>query len=263
MAHQGHDQPKQIDPASVPVTDAATILLLRDSEQGVEVFSIRRAASMVFAGGVIAFPGGGVDPSDYDPLPTTGPEGDEWSSRLEIDAARAQAIVSAAVRECFEETGMLLTSPAHSMSYDGGPDRSPWAPWRSRVDSHEISMGEMLRANALLADTGRLVELSRWITPVGPPRRYDTFFFGIELSSGDPHEPDGHCGEFDDSGWSRPKDMLDASARLEVHLLPPTLAHFEELATAESVRGYLSRPTTMAPVNNDLPAQIHRPPGHS
>ena len=263
MAHQGHVHPEQIDPASVPVTDAATILLLRDSEHGVEVFSIRRAASMVFAGGVIAFPGGGVDPSDYDRLPTAGPDGSEWSSRLGIEPARAQAIVSAAVRECFEETGMLLTSPAHSISYDGGPERSPWAPWRSRVDSHEISMGEMLRANELVADTGRLVELSRWITPVGPPRRYDTFFFGIELSAEDPHEPDGHCGEFDDSGWSRPKDMLDASARSEVHLLPPTLAHFEELAAAKSVRGYLSRVATMAPVNNDLPGQIPRTPGLS
>lgn len=263
MAHQGQVQPEQVDAASVPVADAATILLLRDAGTGVEVFSIRRAASMVFAGGVIAFPGGGVDPSDYDPLPAAGPDGGEWSRRLGVDAPRAQAIVSAAVRECFEETGMLLTSPAHSMSYDGGPDRSLWAPWRSRVDSHEISMGEMLRDNALVADTGRLVELSRWITPVGPPRRYDTFFFGIELTSGDPHEPDGHCGEFDDSGWSRPKDMLDASARSEVHLLPPTLAHFEELAAADSVRGYLDREPTMAPVNNDLPGQIRRLPHHS
>ena len=233
--------------------DAATILLLRDTDLGVEVFSIRRAASMVFAGGMIAFPGGGVDPSDYDPLPSAGPDGAEWSTRLGVEEPRALAIVSAAIRECFEETGMLLTSPAHSISYDGGPAGSPWAPWRSRVDSHEISMAEMLRANALVADTGRLVELSRWITPVGPPRRYDTFFFGIELPHGDPHEPDGHCGEFDDSGWSRPRDMLDASARAEVNLLPPTLAHFEELAAADSVAGFLAHRETMAPVNNDLP----------
>ena len=253
MGQQAHLHDGKVDAASVPVRDAATILLLRDARSGVEVFSIRRASSMVFAGGMIAFPGGGVDSSDSDPLPAAGPDGTEWSTRLGVEPDRAQSIVSAAVRECFEETGLLLTSPAHSMSYDGGPARSPWTPWRARVDSHEISMAEMLRANALVADTGRLVELSRWITPVGPPRRYDTFFFGIELPTGDPHEPDGECGEFDDSGWTRPKDMLDAVTRSEVHLLPPTLAHFEELATANSVKEYLARAGTMAPVNNDLP----------
>lgn len=258
MTHESHARPAHVDAESVPVKDAATFLLLRDADAGVEVFSIRRAASMVFAGGMIAFPGGGVDLSDHDTIPSAGPAPEAWSTRLGVESRRAEAIITAAVRECFEETGLLLTTPPHSISYDGGPWHSSWAPWRTRVDSHEISMATMLQDNALVADTGRLVELSRWITPVGPPRRYDTFFFGIDLPTSGLHEPDGECGEFDDSGWSRPKDMLDAFAREEVYLLPPTLAHFEELSAAESVAGYLGRPAQMKPVVNDLPDEITR-----
>lgn len=254
MATHGQAGPSSGDPGSVPIKDAATVLLLRDTGTGPEVFSIRRAASMVFAGGVIAFPGGGVDPSDYEPIPAEGPTSEEWALRLGVERSRAFAVVTAALRECFEETGMLLTSPPHSMAYDGGHAKSPWATWRARVDSHEMSMAEMLRANALAGDTGRLVELSRWITPIGPPRRYDTFFFGVELPGGIPHEPDGECVEFDQAAWTRPQDMLDAFARSEVFLLPPTIAHFEELAGASSVAGYLDRETTMAPVVNDLPS---------
>lgn len=254
MATQGHSGAADVDAASVPIKDAATVLLLRDGDTGVEVFSIRRAASMVFAGGVIAFPGGGVDPSDYDAVPTSGPTPRDWSTRLGVESTRASAVVTAALRECFEETGMLLTSPSHSMAYDGGRAASPWTPWRARVEGHEISMAEMLHANDLIADTGRFVELSRWITPVGPPRRYDTFFFGVELSAADPHSPDGECAEFDEAAWSRPRDMLDAFSRSEVYLLPPTLAHFEELAGATSVSDFLDREATMTPVVNDLPS---------
>lgn len=253
MATQGQAGPAPGEPATVPIKDAASVLLLRDTGSGPEVFSIRRAASMVFAGGVIAFPGGGVDRSDYEPIPATGPTPDEWAERLGIERSRAFAIVTAALRECFEETGMLLTSPPHSMAYDGGHAESPWTSWRAQVDSHAMSMAEMLRANSLVGDTGRFVELSRWITPVGPPRRYDTFFFGVELPAGYPHEPDDECAEFDEVAWTRPQDMLDAFARSEVFLLPPTIAHFEALAGATSVADYLDGETTMAPVVNDLP----------
>src|SRR6478735_8924674 len=95
----------------VPVTPrrAATVLLLRDADTGPEVHMLRRRTSMAFAGGAYAYPGGGVDPRDEQPVRWAGPALEEWAERLGLDdPAQAQAVVCAAVRETFEEAGVLL-----------------------------------------------------------------------------------------------------------------------------------------------------------
>ena len=97
--------------------DAATVVLLRDGTQGPEVYLLRRQTSMAFAGGMCVFPGGGVDPRDFDDELTerglwAGPAPAVWADRLGCDEAKARALVCAAVRETFEESGVLLAGPS-------------------------------------------------------------------------------------------------------------------------------------------------------
>ena len=89
--------------------DAATVVLLRRGGAGPEVYLLRRHVSMEFAGGMCVFPGGGVDPRDFDhTVAWAGPTPAEWAARLGVDEAKARALVCAAVRETFEESGVLL-----------------------------------------------------------------------------------------------------------------------------------------------------------
>ncbi len=92
--------------------DAATVILLRSSEHGPAIYYLRRQVSMEFAGGMCVYPGGGVDPRDFDAdVAWAGPEPAEWAARLGCDEDMARALVCAAVRETFEESGVLLAGP--------------------------------------------------------------------------------------------------------------------------------------------------------
>lgn len=238
-----------------PIKDAATIMLLRDHGGALEVFAIRRAATMVFAGGAVAFPGGGVDIGDFAPIADTGPTATQWAARLGVCAQRAGALRTAAVRECFEETGVLLAVPApHRVPAQSSGD-VPLGPqqrarWRRRLDTHEQPLTAFLTAAGVHADSSRLKEVSRWITPPGNPRRYDTFFFAVAVADHD--IPDGSSAEFDACGWARPQTLVDAWKRQDVALLPPTAVTLQQLATAESVADFMARPSNMAPIRNDL-----------
>ena len=128
-------------PTTMPVAAraSATVLLLRDSADGVEVFVLRRVASMAFAPRMHVFPGGGVDPRDADPeLPWAGPSPVDWAAVLGGGAAEASELVCAAVRELFEECGVLLAArPGDDVAADlvtrsGSPTarRCSTARWR-------------------------------------------------------------------------------------------------------------------------------------
>src|SRR3954467_8960 len=101
------------DGTLTPVTPrrAATVMLLKDTDGGPVVHMLRRRTSMAFAGGAYAYPGGGVDPRDEREVRWAGPGLAHWSAVLGVPEARAQAVVCAAVRETFEESGVLLAGP--------------------------------------------------------------------------------------------------------------------------------------------------------
>src|SRR3954471_15837227 len=104
-------------PAPVPIRQAATVLLLRDGAAGLEVYLLRRTRGMPFAGGMTAYPGGGVDDRDGDlEIAWTGPSPGPWGAGFACDERVARELVCAAVRETFEEAGVLLAGPA-----DGSP----------------------------------------------------------------------------------------------------------------------------------------------
>src|SRR4051794_1699070 len=128
---------------------AATVLLLRDGLAGLEVYLLRRTRGMPFAGGMTAYPGGGVDPRDGDVQPAwAGPSPSRWAEAFGCDERIARELVCAAVRETFEEAGVLLAGPADGGDGEGGVVPSvtgdDWEEQRQALLTRELSLAELL-----------------------------------------------------------------------------------------------------------------------
>ncbi|MBY6540807.1 NUDIX hydrolase [Rhodococcus sp. BP-349] len=233
----------------VALRDASTVILLRDAPAGLEVFLQRRVGRMAFAAGMTVFPGGGVDPTDRTPADGedrwAGPSPAWWAARFGTDDdAAARALVLAAVRETFEECGVLFAGPdAHTVV----ADTSDHADRRRAVEKHEISFGEFLAETRLVVRSDLLRPHARWITPEGETtRRYDTRFFVAALPSG--QRPDGETSEAVDAAWVRPADALDEFRRGDRMLMPPTWACLRHLAGHGSVAEAMAAEADLAPV---------------
>lgn len=212
----------------VPARDSATVVLLRDGVGGLETYLLRRAASMAFAAGMHAFPGGAVDPRDAD-LPAwcwAGPPAEAWAPALSAPPPLARALVCAAVRETFEETGVLLAGVSGGDLVADVSDDSWEADRLALLDRSESLAGMLARRHLVLrADCLRL--WAHWITPEVEPRRYDTRFFLAALPAGQRTRDVG--GEADAVTWLRPQQALDAAAEGSVGMLPPTACTLAEI----------------------------------
>jgi len=174
---------------------------------------------MAFAGGMTVFPGGGVDASDRpDPDRWTGPDPQWWGERLGVDADLAGALVQAAVRETFEECGVLLA----------GPDPAGLHRHRADVVARRRSFTDVLAAEGLVLRTDLLHSWARWITPRGYPRRYDTAFFVALVPDG--QEADAHTTEAVEALWWHPDEALERWQEDEMQLMPPTARTLQEIA---------------------------------
>jgi len=214
----------------VPPKTAATVVLVRDGETGVEVFMMRRQQSMAFAGGMYVFPGGGVDPRDFgDDVPWAGPDAGTWAEELGTDPDGARGFVCAAVRETFEECGVLLAGETPEEVLEAA-DSDEWEADRQRLISREVAMSDLLRDRGLVLRSDLLRAWAHWTTPVNEPRRFDTRFLIAVLPEGQAARHVG--GEAAESDWWRPKDVLDRFARGEILMLPPTIVTVEEVAAA-------------------------------
>lgn len=236
-----------------PVTPrlASTVMLLRDDEGPLEVFMLRRVAQMDFAASMHVFPGGGADRRDAeDELPWAGPGTGEWAELLESDEAGARMLVAAAVREIFEETGVLLASPADAEGEPPRIDAGEARELRRSLVAHEIGFGQVLLDRRLVLRSDLLRYRAHWITPVVEPRRYDTRFFVAAVPAG--QDPDGDTSEADQSGWTRPRALLDAFGDGDVMLMPPTIVCLEQLAEVSTVRAALDQDLPIAPVMPEL-----------
>ncbi|OKK02732.1 NUDIX hydrolase [Streptomyces sp. CB03234] len=203
---------------------AATVLLLRE---GVEVHMLRRRTSMAFAGGAYAYPGGGVDPRDEHPVRWAGPSPAEWAARLGVaEPAEAQAIVCAAVRETYEESGVLLAGPtAGSVVADTRGD--DWEADRAALVARELAFADFLDRRGLVLRSDLLGAWARWITPEFEPRRYDTWFFVAALPAG--QRASNASTEADRTVWIRPADAAAGYDRGELLMMPPTIATLRAL----------------------------------
>ncbi|MFF1925474.1 NUDIX hydrolase [Streptomyces sp. NPDC058221] len=206
---------------------AATVMLLRDGAPGTgggpTVHMLRRRTSMAFAGGAYAYPGGGVDPRDDDRLVGwAGPTLESWAERLGVATpAEAQAIVCAAVRETYEEAGVLLAGPtADTVVTDTtGAD---WEADREALVARELSFAAFLERRGLVLRSDLLGAWARWITPEFEPRRYDTWFFVAALPAG--QRTRNASTEADRTVWTVAGEAADGYDRGELLMMPPTVS---------------------------------------
>ena len=235
-----------------PVTPraASTVLLLRDGAEGPQVFVLRRAASMAFAPSMHAFPGGGVDPRDADPaVPWVGPGPAWWARSLGTDEVQARELVSAAVRELFEESGVLLAGrDATSVvgdddddgDRDGGDDHGgdAWEADRLALLDRSLALSELLGRRSLALRSDLLRPWAHWLTPEHEPRRYDTRFFIAALPPGQQARDVG--GEADHAGWLGARAAVQGQQQGRLAMLAPTLVSLEEVAAHPDVASVLA-----------------------
>ncbi|MEU9509051.1 NUDIX domain-containing protein [Micromonospora sp. NPDC048170] len=213
---------------------AATVLLLRPAGDAFEVYLIRRVAAMTF-GGMYAFPGGGVDPSDSQAhLDWAGPTPAGWGERLGLTPQAAQAVVCAAAREVFEEAGVLLAGP-DAGTVVGDVSGDDWESDRVALEQRRGGFADLLARRGLTLRSDLLLPWSRWITPEFEPRRFDTYFFAALLPEG--QRTQDVSGEADHTLWVRPADALARVAAGELTMLPPTLVTLGQVADAGDLAG--------------------------
>lgn len=213
-----------------PARDAATVIIIRPVPTGTEILMLKRPGTMNFAAGAYVFPGGRVDAADADSrIGWYGPSPAEFGEKLGAPADKARALVVAAVRETYEESGVLLAgTPEGEPVIPSGPE---WTADRAALNAGGLSFADLLvrRGLAILAD--RIIPWARWITPAAESRRYDTRFFAAIAPPG--QTADGHLAEADKMAWIAPGAALDAARAGQIVLLPPTAATLGEFAAVD------------------------------
>jgi 8-oxo-dGTP pyrophosphatase MutT (NUDIX family) len=221
----------------VPARDAATVVLLRDAAGGPEVYLLRRVRAMAAFGGMTVFPGGGVDPADVagEAIPWVGPAPEEWCRPLSAGAALARGLVCAAVRETFEESGVLLAGPGPD---EVVPDTADWEAERRALEARELSLSALFADRGLHLRADLLRPWAHWITPEIEHRRFDTRFFVAALPAG--QRARDVAGEADHVAWVRPADALAELARGDRVMVPPTALTLQDLVGYDSVADVLA-----------------------
>jgi 8-oxo-dGTP pyrophosphatase MutT (NUDIX family) len=231
------------EPSFVPsvARPAATVVLLRDAIDGIEAYLLRRVPSMAFAPGMHVFPGGSVDPRDADAaLRWAGPPPAAWESRLTADAALVRALACAAVRETFEESGVVLAgpSPQEVVADTTAPD---WEADRAALLDRSLAFAELLGRRGLVLRADLLAPWTHWITPEFEERRYDTRFFVASLPAGQRTRDVG--GEADRAVWMRPAEAYNGFRTGALAMLPPTAVTLSELMPYATVADVLAAAT--------------------
>jgi len=231
LAEHAHRFAESAATPAVP-RSAATVILMRPSSgsssgSGFEVYAQRRASTMAFAPNMYAFPGGSVDARDAAAdVGWAGPSAAAWGTRLGLAEADARAVVCAAVREVFEECGVLLAGPDES-TVAGDVSGEEWEAARVALLAREVALADLLASRGLVVRSDLLAAWARWLTPEFEPRRFDTFFFLARLPTDQRTRDVG--GEADHTVWVSPAD----AARLP--MLPPTMHTLRELSSFDTI----------------------------
>ena len=216
-----------------PVRDASTVVLLRDGS-GLETYLMRRAATMAFAAGMYVFPGGRIDEADCDiDLTWAGEPLD--AGRMTAGQRQARGLIVGAVREVFEETGVLLAVD------DSGrfpTEDAAWEEDRTAVAESSPALAEVLGRRGLRIDPGALPLWTHWVTPEVESKRYDVRFFVAAVPPGQ-HARDV-SGEADQVLWTSPGAALGDYSRGHLPMLPPTVATLADLAALPDVATVLA-----------------------
>ncbi|MHB1710073.1 MAG: NUDIX hydrolase [Acidimicrobiales bacterium] len=254
---------------AVPLRDAATIILVRDAVDdrdgsAIEVCMLRRNLASQFVAGAYVFPGGAVDPDDYgDDVEALCPgrTDAEASARLGI-ASGGLAFWVAALRECFEEAGVLLAYRlAEGADHEAVPLDTTDPSTSDRFDTYRDSLNagssrllDICRREKLVLDVDSVHYISHWITPEQAPRRYDTRFFIAAA-------PSGQVAHHDDcetiaSIWIGPSDALSRFCEGEIELLPPTIENLKNISRFSTTAGVMAWAEKITEVPTVLPIVI-------
>jgi 8-oxo-dGTP pyrophosphatase MutT (NUDIX family) len=218
-----------------PIRDAATVIVLREGERGPEALLLRRHGRSGFAADAWVFPGGVVDEADadLDPKRRRGADLEALAPRFNATPRRTLALHAAAVRETFEESGLLLATHADGSPVDAASGEV--AAMRTRLADRDDPAGaaefhRWLERHDLVLELGRLAYWARWITPRWEKRRYDTRFFLARA-------PEGQVAAFDDvevtgQHWLTPAEALGRAKSGELHMIYPTIKNLEDLDDA-------------------------------
>lgn len=232
---------------------AVTVLMVRDSVDGIEVYVQERSSSMRTFPNVTVFPGGGVDPRDFevgDTDPTMRLGLMRWARVFGTNRNVARALLFAAVRELFEETGTLLANYGN-----GAPvmDGKQFHQERLALESHEYSLSEIFQQRDLLLRTDLLRPFARWVSPKSHTYRFDVYSLLAVAPLG--QQPDANTAEATSSGWFSPQIILDGWHAGLVELVLPTWAQLVTLSKYRFVEDLLnqSRRADMSPIMNASP----------
>jgi 8-oxo-dGTP pyrophosphatase MutT (NUDIX family) len=240
---------------------AATVVLLRDCDGGPEALLLRRHRRSGFAADAWVFPGGMVDESDRAENAAhrlDGPSPEAWARRLRVDdPAEAVGYVVAAIREAFEETGILL---AHPDAAGAAPEQAAHslAVARRALLNQVVTLRDVALGNGLRLAGDALIYVGHWVTPEPEPRRYDTRFFAARAPADAVSDP--HDAELTDSIWLRPAEAVERFLDGQLKLLPPTvhtLRRLDGYASWNELRASLED----APVPGITPRMERRPDG--
>ena len=232
---------------------AATLILAREAAQDIEVFLLRRNQEAAFGGGAYVFPGGAVDASDEDQA---------WSSHCAgLDDAAASRLLKlergglaywvAAIRECFEEAGLMLAydSAGEMVALEDADAAREFSALRRQLIAGELTFAALCRDRGLQPALDRLAYFSHWITAQGRPRRFDTRFFIAVAPAA--QTPSHDSGETVEDIWIRPADALERHRCGELNLMFPTIKTLEALARfadTSAVMEHARTPRAMPPM---------------
>ena len=241
----------------VVLRDAATVMLVRDKADGggFEVFMLRRSLNSDFVGGAYVFPGGAVDDADRHAdlgAVCRGRSDDQASAMLGVDSG-GLAYWVAAIRECFEEAGVLLAYDEHGdvVSFTDPEVQARFVEHRAAVDSGALRLVELCEREHLQLAVDRIHYFSHWITPVGPPRRYDTRFF---VTAVPPEQVPVHDDrETIANRWVAPDEALALHEKGELDLIFPTIKNLEAIVRFASAAELLAAAAAIEEVPTVLP----------
>ena len=243
-----------IDPLrdGAPTKPAATVVLVRDTDEGMQVFLVQRARGSAFMGGAYVFPGGKLDPGDTDAALLARCTGTDRERAREAlceqdasDPSEALGLHVAALRETFEEAGVLFADAASSLDV---------AALRAELAAG-AAFGELVERHQLALRVDRLVPFARWVTPAVEKRRFDARFFVAQVDASESASHDER--ETIAAIWRTPREAIAMHHEGRIDLPPPTLRTLEELAPLARAADVIAlassrRPPFVRPVFRDL-----------
>ncbi|MEO6122497.1 MAG: NUDIX hydrolase [Ilumatobacteraceae bacterium] len=251
---------EDFDPKAVPIRNAATVMLVRDAEVGgIEVFMLRRTLKAVFASGMYVFPGGRLDDVDGGAEMEAVCDGlsDEHASAVLQIPSGGLAYWVAAIRECFEEAGVLLarsTDTGEVVRFDDPDVIARFATARANIYDSSLNLVQLCETEGLHLVTDAIHYTAHWVTPIGEQRRFDTRFFLARAPQA--QEPLHDDGETIASLWTNPADALARERAGELVMLPPTIASLQFLAEHDTADAALAAAAVIGTPPKILPKVV-------